>query len=143
MRKKDLLWMVLFLSGVGIRLVDSQTPPGGFENFITRQGSRLYDGECEFRFISFNVSNLLCIEDNLAFRERNPWRLPDAFEIEDALQTVKILGGNVARTYVLTVHRDDDPAGTCRHVMAPGKLAKMLFRQWIWCSPKPIKSAFA
>ncbi len=128
MRKKDLLWMVLFLSGVGIRLVDSQTPPGGFEHFITRQGSRLYDGECEFRFISYNVSNLLCIEDNLAFRERNPWRLPDAFEIEDALQTVKILGGNVARTYVLTVHRDDDPVGTCRHVMAPGKFDEDAFQ---------------
>jgi len=128
MRKRSLLWIVLLLTGIGIKPVGSQTQAGGFEHFITRQGSRLYDGESEFRFISFNVPNLLCIEDNLAFRESNPWRLPDAFEIEDALQTVKILGGNVARTYVLTVRRDDDPAGTPRHVSGPGKFDEEAFR---------------
>jgi len=128
MRRKSLLWIVLLLAGIGIRPVEAQTQAGGFEHFITRQGSRLYDGATEFRFISFNVPNLLCIEDNLAFRERNPWRLPDTFEIEDALQTVKILGGNVARTYALTVRRDDDPAGTHRHVSAPGKFDEEAFQ---------------
>ena len=82
-----------------------------FDNFIHREGACLYDGEKPFRFISFNVPNLLCIEDNMPFTETNPWRLPDKFEIEDALKTIGMMGGKVVRTYTITVKRRDDEKG--------------------------------
>jgi hypothetical protein len=54
---------------------------------------RLFDGEKEFRFISLDIPNLLVVEDNVPFAEENPWRLPDKFEINDALETLHQLGG--------------------------------------------------
>jgi len=97
-------------------------------NFVTAHDGKLFDGEKEFRFISFNIPNLLEIEDNVAFTNENPWRLPDAFEINDALQTVHEIGGTVARTYVITVRRTNDLPGTPRHVLAPGKFSEDAFR---------------
>src|ERR1700691_5933289 len=87
------------------------------QNFITARDGKLFDGTNEFRFISFNIPNLLMIEDNVAFKQENPWRLPDKFEINDALQTVSQMGGTVARTYVITVARTNDLPGTPRHVL--------------------------
>jgi len=64
-------------------------PVQGFDNFITRQGDKLYDGSREFRFISFNIPCLHYIEDDMQFAKQMPFRLPDPFEIEDALETIK------------------------------------------------------
>jgi mannan endo-1,4-beta-mannosidase len=97
-------------------------------NFITARNDKLLDGTNEFRFFSFNLPNLLLIEDNVAFAEENPWRLPDQFEINDALATVAGLGGTVARTYVISVQRINDAPGTPRHVLAPGKFNEAAFR---------------
>ena len=97
-------------------------------NFITVHDGKLFDGEKEFRFISFNIPNLLEIEDNVAFTNENPWRLPDAFEINDALETIRGMGGTVARTYAVTVQRTNDLPGTPRHVLAPGKFNEDAFR---------------
>lgn len=69
------------------------------------------EGENEYRFISFNIPNLHFIEDNFPFDETNPWRLPNEFEIRDALKTVKQMNGKVVRTYVITVRREDDKPG--------------------------------
>src|SRR3954462_7393656 len=66
-------------------------------NFITARDGKLFDGNQGVRFISFNIPNLLEIEDNVAFTNENPWRLPDSFEINDALETVREMGGTVAR----------------------------------------------
>ncbi|HXS67284.1 MAG TPA: hypothetical protein VN761_00480 [Candidatus Polarisedimenticolia bacterium] len=89
---------------------------------------KLFDGNKEFRFVSFNIPNLLEIEDNVAFTNENPWRLPDAFEINDALQTIHEIGGTVTRTYVITVQRTNDLPGTPRHVLGPGKFNEIAFR---------------
>ena len=97
-------------------------------NFITARDGKLFDGEKEFRFLSMDVPNLLLIEDNVAFTNENPWRLPDPFEINDALATVAAMGGTVARTYVISVQRPDDLPGTPRHVLAPGKFNEAAFR---------------
>jgi len=97
-------------------------------HFITARDGKLYDGPAEFRFISFNIPNLLEIEDNVAFTNENPWRLPDAFEINDALGTVAEMGGTVARTYVISVQRTNDTPGTPRYVLGPGKFNKSAFR---------------
>ena len=78
------------------------------------------DGEKEFRFVSFNIPNLHYIEDYLAFDSSNPWRLPDEFEIRDALESIKQLGGKVARIYVLSVRKQGESKKIIRHVEAPG-----------------------
>lgn len=97
-----------------------------FQNFITAKDGKLFDGEKEFRFISFNIPNLHYIEDYLPFENINPWRLPDEFEIRDALTTIKFLGGKVARTYVLSVKKESDQE-IIRHVEAPGKFNEEAF----------------
>jgi mannan endo-1,4-beta-mannosidase len=89
-------------------------------NFITRRGDKLFDGDREFRFVSFNIPNLMVIEDAYEFTKPNPWRWPDEFEIEDALESVRQMGGQVVRTYVLSVHRDGSDMGEFVHVRGPG-----------------------
>ena len=101
------------------------------QNFITAAGRPVcWTVKSRFRrFISMNIPNLLIVEDNVPFAEENPWRLPDAFEINDALATVAQMGGTVARTYVISVQRTNDlPPGTPRHVLAPGKFNEAAFR---------------
>ncbi len=100
-----------------------------FKNFITAKGDRLYEGDQPFRFISYNIPNLLTIEDNMAFTETNAWRLPDQYEIEDALRTIKQMGGRVARTYVITVRRDTDNKDTPKFVEGPGRFNERAFRE--------------
>jgi hypothetical protein len=99
-----------------------------FRDFVTVAGDQLMEGDQPFRFISFNIPNLHLVEDNLAFAEENPWRLPDQFEIHDALASVRQQGGQVARTYVLSVARPNDPPGAPRHVLGPGKFNEDAFR---------------
>ena len=99
------------------------------QHFITVRGDQLVDGDQPFRFISFDIPNLQMIEDNVPFAEENPWRLPDQFELTDALATVRELGGTVVRTYVISVARPDDLPGTPRHVLGPGKFNEAAFRE--------------
>lgn len=103
-----------------------QNLTGQFQNFITAKDGKLFDGEKEFRFISFNIPNLHYIEDYLLFDNTNPWRLPDEFEIRDALTTIKHLGGKAARIYTLSVRKDSDN-NIIRHVEAPGKFSEQAF----------------
>jgi hypothetical protein len=98
------------------------------KGFVTAHDGKLFEGTNEFRFISMNIPNLLDIEDNVPFAGENAWRLPDQFEINDALETVRQMGGAVARTYVITVQRTNDLPGTPRHVLAPGKFNETAFR---------------
>lgn len=98
------------------------------ERFITARGDQLVDGTQPFRFLSWNIPNLQMVEDNVPFTETNPWRLPDRFELTDALATVRQMGGTVARTYVLSVQRTNDGPGEPRHVLAPGKFNEEAFR---------------
>ena len=98
-----------------------------FENYITVSGDRLMDGNDAYRFISFNVPNLHCIEDNMIFEETNAWRLPDKFEIEDALKSIKMIGGEAVRIYTLTVRRPDDTPDIPRYVTGPGQFNEDAF----------------
>jgi mannan endo-1,4-beta-mannosidase len=97
-------------------------------NFITRRGDQLFDGERPFRFISFNIPNLLVIEDAYEFTRPNPWRWPNEFEIDDALESVRQMGGQVARTYVISVKREGSDMGDVVHVRAPGEFNEEGFR---------------
>lgn len=103
-------------------------PKSVFKHFVTASGDRLMDGPNELRFISFNVPNLHCIEDYMLFEETNPWRLPDSFEIRDALETVKHMGGEVVRIYTITVRRQDDVPEIPRYILGPGQFNEDAFR---------------
>lgn len=100
----------------------------GFDNFITVQKDKLKDGKNDFRFISFNIPNLHYAEDYLPFEKTNPWRLPDEFEIRDALTTIKQLGGKATRMYVLSVRSKNDAPEIIRHVEAPNQFNEDAFR---------------
>lgn len=98
--------------------------PGGapFTHFVHRDRDRLMDGDLEFRFISFNIPNLHYIEDDMRFDRVMPFRLPDVFEIEDALGSIEQLGGQVVRMYALSVKKPDDPPDIPRYILGPGQL---------------------
>jgi mannan endo-1,4-beta-mannosidase len=96
--------------------------------FITRAGDRLLEGAKEYRFISFNIPNLHLVEDNMAFEATNEWRFPDEFEITDALQSIKQMGGRVARLYVISICRKEGPNPIPCHVKRPGEFNEEAFR---------------
>ncbi len=117
---------ILFCAAMAF-LIASCASSSRLTTYITAKGDKLYEGEKEFRFISFNIPNLHYIEDYLPFDAVNPWRLPDEFEIRDALTSIKQIGGQVARTYVISVRRQDDNPDLIRHVEAPGKFNEEAF----------------
>ncbi len=99
-----------------------------FNHFVGVRGDRLMDGDQPLRFVSFNIPNLLLIEDDMAFTRSNPWRLPVEYEVRDALVAVRQAGGTVARTYTISVARPDDDPGTPKHVLGPGQFNEEAFR---------------
>jgi len=99
----------------------------GFENFVRRDGDVLKDGNREFRFLSFNIPNLHYVEDDMRFEQGMPFRLPDAFEIDDALGSIEQIGGQVVRMYALSVKKPGDPPELPRHILGPGQFNEQAF----------------
>ncbi|KAI8825283.1 glycoside hydrolase superfamily [Fimicolochytrium jonesii] len=85
----------------------SATPSLAFQNFITRRGNKLYDGDQQFRFVSANTPGLLISEDTPGIR----WVVPPPYEQDDLMRSVAGIGGLVARTYTL---------GVPYHIVGPG-----------------------
>jgi mannan endo-1,4-beta-mannosidase len=104
------------------------TAKPGFEDFVRRDGDVLKDGDREFRFLSFNVPNLHYVEDDMRFGQSMPFRLPDAFEIDDALGSIEQMGGQVVRTYTLSVKKSNDPEDLPRYLLGPGQFNEEAFR---------------
>jgi len=94
---------------------------------VTRQGDKLLDAGREYRFISFNIPNLHYVEDDLRFDQVSAWRLPDAYEVHDALATIVQTGGRVARMYALSVRRPTDDPSLPRYVTGPGAFNEEAF----------------
>lgn len=94
----------------------------GFREFITARGSQLMEGDQPFRFMSFNIPNLTYTEDDMSFEQLSGFRWPTPYEIDDALATIRQMGGRVARTYVLSVRKTNDPPSLPRHILGPGQL---------------------
>lgn len=94
----------------------------GFENYITAKGDQLFDGSTEFKFVSFNIPNLLFVEDP-------DWQFITDWEQEDALKTIAQLNGRVARTYTLSVKGGvNNSKGIQRsHVTGPGEFDEEVF----------------
>lgn len=99
-----------------------------FSDFIRVSGDQLTEHGKPFRFVSFNIPNLHLVEDVMTFENDNAWRWPDRFEIADALEAVRQQGGQVVRTYVLSVVRTNDAPGLPRHVFGPGKFNEEGFK---------------
>jgi hypothetical protein len=99
----------------------------GFDDFVRRDGDVLKDGGREFRFLSFNIPNLHYVEDDMRFEQGMPFRLPDAFEIDDALGTIEQIGGQVVRMYALSVKKPGDPPELPRHILGPGQFDEDAF----------------
>ncbi len=123
MQKKFLPFLIVSLSFLFVQCASSQ-----FTTYVTRDKDKLMDGDKEVKFISFNIPNLHYLEDYLPFNKTNPWRLPDEFEIRDALTSIKHLGGKVARMYVLSVKKEDDSPDIIRHVEGSGKFNEDAFK---------------
>jgi hypothetical protein len=100
----------------------AEEPASVFDHFVTTRDGRLYDGDRELRFISFNIPNLNYVEDEFAFERTHPYRLPDEFEIRDALESVRQMGGQVVRLYTIPVRRARDPEDVPTYLLAPGDL---------------------
>lgn len=124
-RASAILLMVISVSPASQLTASAQSQ---FHNFVTRRGDQLYDGDQPYRFISWNVPNLHLIEDRLDFTATNAWRLPNRFELVDALSTVRQMGGTVVRTYAISVVRSNDPPAEASDVLGPGKFNEEAFR---------------
>jgi hypothetical protein len=98
------------------------------QNFASVAGDKIVDENGEIKFISFNIPCLHYNEDNMAFEQTNPWRLSDEFEINDALEAVRQMGGQVIRTYTLAVRRKGDDANIPCHITAPGEFNEEAFK---------------
>jgi mannan endo-1,4-beta-mannosidase len=101
---------------------------GELAGFVTVDGTSLRDAGGPLRFVSFNVPNLLIIEDAFGFERLSPWRWPDDFELTDAFRSLRQMGATVARSYVITVRRDDSDMGEYVHVRGPGDFNEEAFR---------------
>lgn len=98
-----------------------------FNNFITVSNGKLMDGDSVFRFISFNIPNLNYVEDEFGFNYKYPYRMPDTFEMTDAFESIKQLGGQVIRIYTIPVrNNDEEPYPT--YVLASGEFDEQSFR---------------
>lgn len=117
---------LLFVLALAVAATSLSAEP--VEHFVTVSGDRLMDGERELRFVSFNIPNLHYVEDDMTFERTNPWRWPDAFEIEDALEAVRQQGGTVVRLYTLSVRKAQDDPEIPRHVLGPGEFDEAGFR---------------
>lgn len=98
------------------------------QHFVRREGDRLMEGDREFRFISFNIPNLHYVEDDLAFERRMPYRFPDEYEIRDALETIRMMGGRVVRTYTLPVVEASALPGTPKYIEGLDRYNEAAFR---------------
>jgi hypothetical protein len=117
-----------FFAAIFFILIFHFTAYSQFQHFITAKADKLMDGEKELRFVSYNIPNLHYLEDYFQFDSPSPWRLPNEFEIKDALKAIKMDGGKVARIYTMSVRRVGETKDIIRHVEGPGKFNEKAFK---------------
>src|SRR5690606_21505939 len=66
--------------------------------------------------------------DNFAPGAKTAWAWPNEFELNDALASIRQMGGTVARTYVLSVRRAGSDMGDHVYVRGPGDFNEEAFR---------------
>ncbi len=98
-----------------------------FENFITRQGNKLYDGEKEFRFMGANMPGLVLPYDwTLYLPER--LHLPTPWEQEDAFKTADQMNLRVVRLWNLPIRDPKAKAADWHYVQGPGQFNEESFK---------------
>jgi endo-1,4-beta-mannosidase len=118
---------IIKITGFLIATLNLFSQESEFKNFITASEGKLMDGDKEFRFISFNIPNLNYVEDEFGFDYKYPFRMPDTFEMSDALESVKQLGGNAVRMYTIPVRNmKEGPYPT--YILAPGEFDEVSFK---------------
>ncbi len=120
-----------WLGAVVVLAVVAAKPPataGELSGFVTRRGDQLFEGDKPFRFISVCIPNLQLVEDNFALDAKTAWAWPNEFELTDALESVRQMGGTVVRTYVLSVRREGSDMGEHVYVRGPGEFNEEAFR---------------
>ncbi len=122
MKTHNLIFLIKLL------LTSYLTHSQSFENFITKKGNKLYDGEREFRFLSYNIPTLNYVEDNMDFEETNPYGLPTEFELRDVFETLNRTGATVTRTYTIPVKNKNFPKEAVTYVEGPGKFNEDAFK---------------
>jgi mannan endo-1,4-beta-mannosidase len=124
MKKSCLLTLLWCCLACCASLAQAQS---GFAHFVRAEGHLLKDGDKTLRFISFNVPTLNYQEDDLAFRQVNPYRLPDEYEMRDVFASVKAMGGQVIRIYTLPVRNLGFPPQAPTYVEGPGQFNEAAF----------------
>ncbi len=64
--------VLMLLTGLAFISCGATASAQPLKNIITRQGDQLLDGDQPYRFISFNIPNLLVIEDAFEFTRPAP-----------------------------------------------------------------------
>lgn len=100
----NLLARLRALLRLSLLLAATAVAAAPFTHFVTRSGDKLMDGHDELRFISTNLPDALQIITATGFDRTSNVRLPDAYELRDAVLTVKQMGGQVLRTFSITAH---------------------------------------
>ncbi|MEF3099909.1 CBM35 domain-containing protein [Raoultella terrigena] len=104
-----------------------------FENFITRDGAMLKDGDRVFRFAGIHAPELHRIEDDArgpCQADTRGWgqyfRWPTADEQENWIRAMVQTGAKAQRVYVLSVQQEFDKAcGRETHILAPATVDGM------------------
>lgn len=97
------------LAGALFAALCATSATAAFSHFVTRSGDQLFDGPNELRFISTNMPDALQVITNTGFESTSATRLPDAYELRDAVVTVQQLGGQVLRTFSITARNGPSP----------------------------------
>jgi hypothetical protein len=98
-----------------------------FENFITRKGNKLYDGDKELRFVGANMPGLVLPYDwTLYLPER--LHLPTPWEQEDGFKTLDQMNLRVVRTWNLPIRDPKKEAQSWHYVLAPGQFNEEAFK---------------
>lgn len=100
---------------------------GSFDNYITREGSRLYDGEEVFRFAGIHMPELHRIEDDakgVCKADPRGWgqyfKWPTPQEQENWIKSLVRTGHKAMRVYVLSVATPfDNACGRETHILPP------------------------
>lgn len=103
------------------------TSQQNIENFITRQGHQLFDGEQPFRFAGIHAPELHRIEDDAKGKcaaDRRSWgqyfKWPSYTEQENWIKALVRTGHKAMRIYVLSVaHPDDAVCQRQTHILNP------------------------
>ncbi len=110
--------------------VTTAQPNSEFKYFITRKADKLMDGDKEFRFISFNAPTLHFNEDAKDFTRETVFRIPDEFEMRDALESVKQMGMPAIRIFPISVRNANEDPVVPKHILGIGKYDEQAMRSF-------------